>query len=178
MSLADRLDEAMARGPAPNGGKWTASSLAEAIRKNDPGARVGKSFIATLLNGSQSNPSIAAIEAIAAVLGVPADWFLSSSPDDLDYVLRRNSAEAEYLLRLHAGLSPERRAALVDLAEQAREVEGLPAVKLPSPQVTDLDSPRTIWGWLRRWRGEPVSDDELVRRITESLRGPDRGDEK
>lgn len=175
MSLAERLKLAMARGRAPSGRAWTAYSLAEATRQGDTGG-VTKQYISNLLSGGQANPSIAAIAVIATALEVPAEWFLPTAPDDLDYVLRRNSTEAGYLLRLHSGLSPERRAALVTLAEQAREVEGLPTVKQPSPQVTDLDSPRTIWRWLGRLGGGSVSKDEMVRRVTESLRGPDEGE--
>lgn len=165
-TLADKLKRAMSRSTARSGREWTTRSLGAALGRS-------QSHVADLLNGKKLNPTIASVEQLATALDFPAAYLLPSTRDDLEYVIWRETPEAEYLLRLLHGLSTDRLEAIRDLLRWYRELEGLPPGHLPTDDPSEDEEPAETQPPLRNrffLHTRPVaSRDEVVSRIIDSL---------
>ncbi|MCW2899518.1 MAG: hypothetical protein JWO67_1783 [Streptosporangiaceae bacterium] len=168
----------MARSNAPSGRPWNPHSLAQAT-KNQPGKPVSRPYVDNLAEGTQSNPSINAITAIASALGVPPWYFLPScDPDDLHFVTWTASEEVQHLLRLAMDLSPGRLGELITQAEQHRTLEELPPIERPIAQSNETDPPATTRRWFSRRPEDALSPDEVANQMAKCLLGqPDNEEE-
>jgi transcriptional regulator with XRE-family HTH domain len=159
----------MERSNAPSGRPWNPHALSRATKDQTVGKPVSRPYIDNLADGSQSNPSIHAITAIAAALNIPARYLLPDcEPDDLPFVVWSESAEAQYLLRLLQGLSTDSLGQVTALAEECRELENLPPVERPSGKCPTPPARR----WFRRRVADaPLSPDEVAHQMARSLLG-------
>jgi len=167
--LAKKLKRAMERSNAPSGRPWNPHALSRATKDQSVGKAVSRPYIDNLADGSQSNPSIHAITAIAAALDIPTRYLLPDcAPDDLSFVIWSESVEAQYLLRLLQGLSADGLGQVTALAEECRQLENLPPVERPSLQSPP--EPARRW-FKRRIEDARLSPDEVAHQMARSLLG-------
>jgi len=170
--LAKKLKRAMERSNAPSGRPWNPHALARATRSQTVGKAVSRPYIDNLSDGTQSNPSVNAITSIAAALDIPTRYLLPDcEPDDLEYAIWMESAEAQYLLRLLMGLSQGRLAQFIELAQECRKLEDLPPVEREAADPAAAPPPAARRWFRRRADDAPLSADEVAHQIARSLLG-------
>jgi ESX-1-secreted protein regulator len=129
-TLADRL-ERLFRSVHPAGhGEYTYREVAEAIREAG-GPSISPTYLWQLRAGRRLNPSMRQIEAIARFFGVPVTYFSDDEAAaridaELDFVAALRDASVRQIALRAAGLSPKGLAAIAEIVEQVRRLEGLP----------------------------------------------------
>ena len=131
--VSERLTFLVEETRRPDGRRWTLSYLADQL--TELGQTTTKQYLGYLLDGRRENPSLALVEALADVFGVPAAYFTS------DFLGRTTS---ELLPLLAAVRDPQVKALLnrSDLTELAADLAGPAALDDPAVQAlmgrTDL----------------------------------------
>ena len=112
--------------PGPDGKPFTTDYVATQTG-------VSRTYLTQLRTGKKAKPSMPILARIAAFFDVPVDYFTDSqAANKLDAELAqlaalRDTGASKLLLRVH-GISQESLDAVIQLAESARRMEGLPPV--------------------------------------------------
>ena len=128
--LGSRLNHLFATVPRPDReGYWTnEQASAELGRQGTP---MSHAYLSQLRTGKRDNPSARHLAAIAALFGVPMEYFFDSDvADKINADLRlliavRDSGVQGIAMRVH-GLSPASLASLEGVIDQIRKLERLP----------------------------------------------------
>jgi transcriptional regulator with XRE-family HTH domain len=149
--LAEKLDR-LFKAVHPRGrGEFTYREVAVGIHERGF-ASISPTYVWQLRTGQRSNPTMKHIEGLAAFFGVPVNYFFhdevaASFDTELDLVVAlRDSAIRRIALR-SAGLSPESLAAIAEMIEHVRRLEGLtdqpesPVVDYPTADQERSDDP-------------------------------------
>ncbi|MCT2593537.1 helix-turn-helix domain-containing protein [Streptomyces sp. N2-109] len=140
-TLAAHLDRLFddIRPHGPRGRPYTNEEVATAVKRVNPGIRVGGAYLSALRKGTKRNPSTELLTALARFFGVPTSYFLDES------TAARAAAEIELAkvarnlgvrnLALRAlELSPEGLAAVTQIVEHV--LEGDTRAQPPGPPDT------------------------------------------
>ena len=142
-TLADKL-ERLFRSVHPAGrGEYTYREVADAIRQAG-GPSISPTYLWQLRTGRRLNPSMRQIEAIARFFGVPVTYFSNDEAAaridaELDFVAALRDVSVRQIALRAAGLSPQGLAAVAEIVEQVRRLEGLP--DRPAGSAGGLGSP-------------------------------------
>lgn len=128
--LAPRLNHLFATVPRPDRqGYWTNEQAATELGQQ--GTPMSHAYLSQLRTGKRDNPSARHLAAIAALFGVPMEYFFDSElADRINADLRllvavRDSGVQGVAMRAH-GLSPASLASLEGIIDQVRRLERLP----------------------------------------------------
>ncbi|MFP8964636.1 XRE family transcriptional regulator [Streptomyces nanhaiensis] len=129
-TLAERLDRLFdtVRPEGPKGRRYTNEEVATAVKRAEPGVRVGGAYLSALRKGTKKNPSTELLTALARFFGVPASYFLderAATRTDAEIELARvahNMGVRKLALRA-LELSPEGLAAVTRIVEHVLESE-------------------------------------------------------
>lgn len=104
---------------------------------------ISHGYLWSLRKGTKTNPSIIQIAAIAAFFGVPPSYFLDTPGEPpIDPAIKIALADhkvREVILRAHGLPEPALRA-LIDMADSARTLAGLPPVTPPDDNGDGTDN--------------------------------------
>jgi transcriptional regulator with XRE-family HTH domain len=127
-TLAEKLDRLFdtIRPEGPKGRRYTNEEVATAVKRAEPGIRVGGAYLSALRKGTKKNPSTELLTALARFFGVPASYFLD------EHTAARTDAEIELAKVAHnlgvrrlalraLELSPEGLAAVTRIVESVLE---------------------------------------------------------
>ena len=129
-TLAEKIDR-LFRTMHPKGrGEYSYEEVAEAIRTRG-GPTVSATYLWQLRKGLRDNPTKKHLEALAGFFGVsPAYFFDDEAAVRIDAELELLSAlrdgSVRHLAQRAFGLSPESLAAITEMIERVRKLEGLP----------------------------------------------------
>jgi transcriptional regulator with XRE-family HTH domain len=130
-TLAEKLDQ-LFRTMHPRGrGEYTYREVAAGIRAQGGPRRMSATYLWQLRTGLKDNPSRRHLEALATFFGVPVSYFFDDAMAariDAELALLRALRDTpirRIALRL-ADLSPAGLAAIADMVEHVRRLEGLP----------------------------------------------------
>ncbi|MBN3932592.1 XRE family transcriptional regulator [Streptomyces verrucosisporus] len=129
-TLAERLDRLFdtVRPEGSKGRRYTNEEVATAVKRADPGVRVGGAYLSALRKGTKKNPSTELLGALARFFGVPASYFLderAAARTDAEIELAKvahNMGVRKLALRA-LELSPEGLAAVTRIVEHVLESE-------------------------------------------------------
>ncbi len=115
-TLANRLKHLFATIRKPDGAPYTPVEVAEGISRTQH-VRISKSYLYSLLNGGETNPSLERIAAIATFFDVPLEYFSDSEEgqrfrERLDALVAMKRHDVQQVL-LRAGNLPEEQLAPV-----------------------------------------------------------------
>jgi len=128
--LAQRLNHLFSTVPRPDrGGNWTNEQAAAALASQ--GTPMSDGYISELRNGKKNNPSARNLAAIAALFGVPVDYFFNSETArkidaDLRLLTAVRDVGVQGVALRASGLSAESLASLEGIIDQVRKFERLP----------------------------------------------------
>jgi transcriptional regulator with XRE-family HTH domain len=123
--LAAKLQHLFRTIPRPDGQGWyTNEVMVQAVA--DQGVQLTVQHLSSLRNGRRNNPSARLLAAIAAVFGVPVDYFFDADEE------RRVNEDLQTLtqlrrvggLRLRGEIDPKGLLELLDALQQIRQMEG------------------------------------------------------
>jgi transcriptional regulator with XRE-family HTH domain len=123
--LAAKLQHLFRTIPRPDGQGWyTNEVMVQAVA--DQGVQLTVQHLSSLRNGRRNNPSARLLAAIAAVFGVPVDYFFDADEE------RRVNEDLQTLtqlrrvggLRLRGDIDPKGLLELLDALQQIRQMEG------------------------------------------------------
>lgn len=123
--LAAKLQHLFRTIPRPDGQGWyTNEVMVQAVA--DQGVQLTVQHLSSLRNGRRNNPSARLLAAIAAVFGVPVDYFFDAEQE------RRVNEDLQTLtqlrrvggLRLRGEIDPKGLLELLDALQQIRQMEG------------------------------------------------------
>ena len=123
--LAAKLQHLFRTIPRPDGQGWyTNEVMVQAVA--DQGVQLTVQHLSSLRNGRRNNPSARLLAAIAAVFGVPVDYFFDAEEE------RRVNEDLQTLtqlrrvggLRLRGEIDPKGLLELLDALQQIRQMEG------------------------------------------------------
>lgn len=104
---------------------------------------ISHGYLWSLRKGTKTNPSIIQIAAIAAFFGVPPSYFFDTpgepTVDPAIKIALSDDKVREVILRAHGLPEPALRA-LMDLADSARTLAGLPPITRPDDNQDDEDT--------------------------------------
>jgi transcriptional regulator with XRE-family HTH domain len=129
-SLASKVDRLFTIVRRRDRGEYSYEEVAEEIRQRG-GPTISATYVWQLRKGLRDNPTKKHLEALADFFGVsPAYFFDDEAAARIDAELRlltalRDASVREVALRAF-GLSPESVAAIVEMIERVRQLEGLP----------------------------------------------------
>lgn len=129
-SLAERLEHLFRTVHPASQGEYSSEEVANAIAERG-GATISATYIWMLRKGTRDNPTKKHIEALSDFFGVaPAYFFDDETAARIEAELAvvaalRDAAVHRVALRA-AGLSPESLAALAEMIDRVRTLEGLP----------------------------------------------------
>ena len=128
--LAPRLNHLFATVPKPDrNGYWTNEQASAELGRQ--GTSMSHAYLSQLRTGKRDNPSARHLAAIAALFGVPMEYFFDTEvADKINADLRllvavRDSGVQGVAMRAH-GLSPASLASLEGIIDQVRRLERLP----------------------------------------------------
>lgn len=127
-SFAARLDRLFRQVHPGRSGQYTYEEVAQGATR--AGFEISAAYVWQLRTGKRTNPTLRHIEGLAAFFGVPAGYFLDPQVyDRVDPELElaatlRDVGVRQLALRAH-GLSPEALAAIQDMVEHVRRLEGV-----------------------------------------------------
>jgi transcriptional regulator with XRE-family HTH domain len=130
--LPDKLDRLFRAARSRRGGDLTYREVAVGIMQLGF-ARISGTYVWELRTGRRNNPSLKHIEGLAAFFGVPVNYFFNDdiaalTSADLELIVAQRDADIRRIAVRSAGLSAESLAAVADLVEHLRHIEGLPEV--------------------------------------------------
>ncbi len=129
-TLAEKLERLFQSVRSPAGREYTYAEAATGINARGI-ATISAAYLCDLRNGMKDNPRVKLIEALADFFGVPVTYFLDMDPlaarlyGQLVAMPTYDDPESQKLLTFLADLSPEARHAVVQIAEQAMQLERL-----------------------------------------------------
>lgn len=128
-SLAEKIDRLFAT-VHPAKGSYTHQQVSDAILASG-GPTISATYLWQLRYGKRDNPTMQHLEALSAFFGVPAMYFFDDETTErvnaqLELVAALRDAQVRGLLLRTSGLSPQGLAALTDMADHVRRLEGLP----------------------------------------------------
>lgn len=144
-TLAEKLDH-LFRTMHPRGrGEYSCEEVAEALRKRG-GPTVSATYIWQLRKGLRDNPTKKHLEALASFFGVSPSYFFDDAlTTQIEAELELLAALRDRSVRMLAleayGLSSATLAAIREMVERVRELEGLPDTtdtKRPSPDQIEV----------------------------------------
>ena len=129
-SLAERLDYLFHTVHPAGRGEYSSEEVANAIRDRG-GPTVSATYIWMLRRGSRDNPTKKHLEALSDFFGVPPAYFFDDESaarieQELAVVTALRDAAVHKVALRAAGLSPESLAALAEMIDRVRTLEGLP----------------------------------------------------
>ncbi|MGK5630440.1 helix-turn-helix domain-containing protein [Streptomyces sp. URMC 123] len=132
-TLADRLNRLFdaVRPEGPRGRRYTNEDVAAAVKRDNPGVRVGRAYLSALRTGSKRNPSTELLVALARFFGVPPSYFLDGGAADgagpeLELARVAHHLPVRNLALRALELSPEGLAAVARLVEDVLARDGGP----------------------------------------------------
>ncbi|GAA2389768.1 helix-turn-helix domain-containing protein [Streptomyces glaucosporus] len=139
-TLAENLDRLFdtIRPEGPRGRRYTNEEVATAIKRADPGIRVGGAYLSALRKGTKRNPSTELLTALARFFGVPPSYFLdgdTAARTDAELELAKvahNLGVRKLALRA-LELSPEGLAAVTRIVEHVLESDPKSRTKPTAP---------------------------------------------
>lgn len=129
-TLAEKLDR-LFRTMHPRGrGEYTHEEVADAIRRRS-GPTISATYLWQLRRGLRDNPTMKHLEAIADFFGVSPAYFFDDEATarieaELQLLAALRDSPVRHLALRAFGLSPESLAALSEMIERVRQLEGLP----------------------------------------------------
>lgn len=129
-TLAEKLERLFRAVHPGSRGEYTYREVAEAIRQRG-GPTISPTYIWQLRTGQRTNPSMRHLEALAEFFGVPVSYFSSDDTAarvnaELDLLAALRDTSVRHIALRAAGLSPQSLAAITDMIEHVRRLEGLP----------------------------------------------------
>ena len=129
-TLAAKVDRLFATARPRDRGEYSYEEVAEGIRRRG-GPTISATYVWQLRKGLRDNPTKKHLEALADFFGVsPAYFFDDEAASRIDAELRLLTALRDASVRQLAvrafGLSAESLAAIADVVERVRQLEGLP----------------------------------------------------
>jgi transcriptional regulator with XRE-family HTH domain len=134
-SLAERIDRLFktVRPPERPGREYTPGEVAAAIseRATSDDGKISDTYIRYLRSGQRTNPTKRHLEALAAFFGVPVSYFLDDDAagriySQLALLSAMRDERVQALALRAAGLSDRALAAITEMINHARVLEGLP----------------------------------------------------
>lgn len=128
-SLAEKLDHLFAT-VHPAKGEYTHQQVAEAIDAAG-GPTISATYLWQLRNGKRDNPTMRHLEALSAFFGVPPTYFFDDEAAaridaELQLLASMRDASVRQLAFRASGLSEDSLAAIADMVDRVRRLEGLP----------------------------------------------------
>lgn len=128
-SLAEKLDHLFAT-VHPAKGEYTHQQVAEAIEAAG-GPTISATYLWQLRNGKRDNPTMRHLEALSAFFGVPPTYFFDDEAAaridaELQLLASMRDASVRQLAFRASGLSEDSLAAIADMVDRVRRLEGLP----------------------------------------------------
>lgn len=125
MAFASRLNRLVDAGRQSDGTPWSNAALAKAVTAL--GVPTSASNLSLLRSGRRSNPSAALVDALAAVFGVPVDFFFGRTSEEwdreLETVLALRRAGVRSVTTRAAQLSDAGLAKLAEMADYLASIE-------------------------------------------------------
>jgi len=127
-SLAGKLRHLVAAIPAPGGHRYSAREIADEINRRRGEKAISHTYVANLLAGRSTNPTLQAVGLLAELFGVPAAYFLDDEvahriDGELELIAALRQAGVERVATRMAGLSEDGLRSLAQVVEQIRAVE-------------------------------------------------------
>lgn len=112
------------------GGRWSAREIADEINTRHGDRTISHTYVANLLAGRSTNPTLHTLELLAGLFGVPIAYFLDDAvtkqvDEELRLLVALRQAGVQQVAARMAGLSPGSLASLAQIVEQIRTLEGL-----------------------------------------------------
>ena len=129
-SLAERLEHLFRTVHPASRGEYSSEEVANAIAERG-GATISATYIWMLRKGTRDNPTKKHIEALSDFFGVAPAYFFDDEAaarieSELAVVAALRDAAVHRVALRAAGLSPESLAALAEMIDRVRTLEGLP----------------------------------------------------
>lgn len=129
-SLAERLDHLFRTVHPAGRGEYSSEEVANAI-KDRGGPTISATYVWMLRRGTRDNPTKKHLEALSDFFGVPPAYFFDDESaarieQELAVVAALRDAAVHRVALRAAGLSPESLAALAEMIDRVRTLEGLP----------------------------------------------------
>lgn len=127
--LAEKIDR-LFRTIHPRGQEYSYDDVAAGIRKRG-GPTISATYIWHLRRGLRDNPTKRHLEALAGFFGVPPSYFFDEEASQridqqLELLASIRDAGVQHLALRAVGLSSDSLAAIAQMIEVARKLEGLP----------------------------------------------------
>jgi len=131
--LAEKINHLFQTVHSRNRGEYTAEEVAQAIEETG-GPTISPSYIWYLRTGRRDNPTRKHLEALARFFGVSPAYFLDDEAAEridaqLDLLAALRDAGVREIALRASGLSPRSLAAIREMVNHVRELEGLPQGK-------------------------------------------------
>ena len=140
-SLAHKLDRLFQTVRRADGREYSYRDVAAEIERRCQ-VKVSPSYIWQLRTGQRDNPTVRHIEALAAVFGVPASYFLDTpeaaqTAEELALLAALRDVSVRHLALRAQGLSPQSLEPVRELIERVRQLEGLNGGRgrRPDPEI-------------------------------------------
>ena len=135
LTLAAKLDRLFRTIHPPNKAEYSFEDVASAIRASG-GPTISATYIWQLRKGLRDNPTKRHLEALAGFFDVSPAYFIDDEvaariDAELDLLVALRDAPVKQIALRAAGLSPESLAAITDVIERVRQLEGLPDANPP-----------------------------------------------
>jgi transcriptional regulator with XRE-family HTH domain len=136
-TLAAKLDRLFRTVRPRDKPEYSFEDVASAIRDSG-GPTISATYIWQLRKGMRDNPTKRHLEALAGFFGVSPAYFIDDDvaariDAELDLLVALRDAPVKQIALRAAGLSPESLAAITEMIERVRQLEGLPQPQTPSP---------------------------------------------
>jgi transcriptional regulator with XRE-family HTH domain len=137
-TLGLRLARLVDAVPDVNGARYTARGIATAVNERAGPGSMSHTYVANLLSGRSSNPTLRSLELLADLFGVPVAYFFDDAmasrvDQELEALVALRAAGVRHLAARMAGLSEGSLSGLAQIIEQIRALEGLDPGRDPRP---------------------------------------------
>lgn len=132
--VAQRLDALFRTRLAPNGKPYSLKQVEEAINEAAGPKSISHSYIWQIRKGKSANPTRRALELLAAFFSVPVSYFFGDeeanrTADSVDLAEALSHGLVREIATHAVGLSETSQTAILAMIDNARIVEGLPAIE-------------------------------------------------
>ena len=126
--LGSRLEHLFETIPSSSGGRW--SNVEMASRLADQGIETTPAYIGMLRRGRRSHPSLAIINGMATIFGVPTAYFYDAAvaerlDRDLELLVAVRQAGMEKIALRASALSPKGLREIGMIVDAVRRIEGI-----------------------------------------------------